>query len=348
MRYLREIAGSEQLATRRLWPWALLAGVILVLVVGGFGIHLSGFVVQQPGPVKNVEDAISIKDAKTYPSKGSLSLTTVAFTNDPTPADLLLALVDPNKAVISTSDLIQSGSYKQLLREERLQMVQSKRDAIETALGALGYKKATGDGAKVVYVQNGAPASGYLEAGDVIHSINGHKVTTACDVGQALDSRPPGADARFLFDRKGKSSSVGFATGDNPNEPGRQAYAGIGITTDKYHYDPGVNVKIDTRGIGGPSAGTIMALTIYDRLTPGDLTGGKRVAGTGTIEPCKGEVGPIGGIQDKVVAANEEGISTFLAPADDAAEARKADHGDMKIITIRTFKQAVGYLKAHA
>jgi PDZ domain-containing protein len=103
-------------------------------------------------------------------------------------------------------------------------------------------------------------------------------------------------------------------------------------------------VDVDTGQIGGPSAGTMMALAIYDRLTPGDLTGGHRVAGTGTIDSCSGEVGPIGGIREKVAAAQAGGMQIFLTPAADAADARKASDG-MKIVAIKSFDDAVDYLE---
>lgn len=331
---------------RRLWPWILLGVVVFGIVLGAFGLRLSNYVISRPGPVRNVENLVEVRGAKTYPSRGSLSLTTVSFVPRPTLARLLLAYLDPHETVLNAHDLITTGSFNQLLSQEKLEMTQSKRDAVQTALDALGYKKATGDGARVVYVQRGTPAADSLQVGDVVRSIDGEKVSTSCGVPEGLGSKKPGDRVRFSIERHNRRRRVVIKTIDNPNEPGQQAFVGVGMTTYHFAYHPGVNVHVKTGGIGGPSAGTMMALTIYDRLTPGDLTGGHTIAGTGTIDPCTGDVGPIGGIREKVAAAGDQGVQTFLAPAADAPAARSTDHGDMKIVTIHTFHQAVRYLES--
>jgi PDZ domain-containing protein len=102
-------------------------------------------------------------------------------------------------------------------------------------------------------------------------------------------------------------------------------------------------VQISSGDVGGPSAGLMFALGLYDLLTPGDLTAGHVVAGTGTIDP-DGNVGPIGGIKDKVVAAERAGAEIFLVPAENMAELRGVDTGSMRLVSVSTFQDALDAL----
>ena len=111
-----------------------------------------------------------------------------------------------------------------------------------------------------------------------------------------------------------------------------------------YEFDPGLDVKFDPGEIAGPSAGLMLALQIYDRLTPDDLTHGKQIAGTGEIS-CDGGVGPIGGIEQKVAGAAREGAEIFLAPTLNAADAREAAGDDIQVVSISTFDDAVKFLE---
>jgi PDZ domain-containing protein len=105
-------------------------------------------------------------------------------------------------------------------------------------------------------------------------------------------------------------------------------------------------VNMASGDVGGPSAGLMWALGLYDLLTPGDLTGGKIVAGTGTID-IDGRVGPIGEIRDKVVAAERSGASLFLVPRSNLKELRGVDHGDMRIVAVDTFDEALNAVRNH-
>jgi PDZ domain-containing protein len=104
-------------------------------------------------------------------------------------------------------------------------------------------------------------------------------------------------------------------------------------------------VQISSGDVGGPSAGLMWALGLYDLLTPGDLTRGKVIAGTGTID-TQGNVGPIGGIQDKVVAAERAGAQVFLVPRANMADLRGVATGSMRLVPVSTFEQALEVLAA--
>jgi PDZ domain-containing protein len=118
------------------------------------------------------------------------------------------------------------------------------------------------------------------------------------------------------------------------------------MTDVNFEFDPDVEVDLDTGEIGGPSAGLMFALGLYDNLTPEDLTGGKQIAGTGTIQ-CGGSVGPIGGIEEKIAGAERAGAELFLAPAADADAAKKAAH-DLTVVSVASFDDAVDYLESHS
>lgn len=106
-------------------------------------------------------------------------------------------------------------------------------------------------------------------------------------------------------------------------------------------------VEIASGDVGGPSAGLMFALGLYDQLTPSDLTQGRTIAGTGTIDP-QGGVGPIGGIEDKVLAAERVGATVFLVPKDNMAELQSIDTGAMRLVSVATFQDAVDALSAPA
>jgi PDZ domain-containing protein len=134
---------------------------------------------------------------------------------------------------------------------------------------------------------------------------------------------------------------VTITTTRAPDDPDR---AFVGITPHngfKFPFEVTVNLGQE---IGGPSAGAMFALAIFDKLTPGALTGGQHIAGTGTIEP-DGTIGPIGGIQQKIIGAREEGATTFLVPAANCADAVSADVDGIRLVKVETLDGAVKALE---
>ena len=128
--------------------------------------------------------------------------------------------------------------------------------------------------------------------------------------------------------------------GEHPDDAGT-AFLGIGMSAQPAG---DVNVEYNVSGIGGPSAGLILSLAVIDKLSPGDLTEGRHIAGTGSIDGS-GAVGAIGGITHKISAAREGGADMFLVPADNCAEALTAEAGDMPLIRVETLDDAVEALE---
>ena len=149
----------------------------------------------------------------------------------------------------------------------------------------------------------GGAADKLLKAGDVFTAVDGAKVTTPDQVVKAVGTHKPGETVRLTVERKGKSLDVPVVTRADPKDKTDPA---------RRHHDrrdlpvPDQDQQQRRPQIGGPSAGTMFALAIYDKLTPGSLTGGKKIAGTGEMTP-DGTVGPIGGIRQKMAGAADAG-----------------------------------------
>jgi PDZ domain-containing protein len=211
-------------------------------------------------------------------------------------------------------------------------MVSSQDTAVAAALTQLGEK--VDPVVEVLDVTPGLPADGKLEVRDVLLQVGGTEVTGPQDVVDAVDAASPGDPVEFVV-RRGKKE---VAVDVTPEEVDGDLRIGI---TPGVGFDFPFQVSVDIAdNIGGPSAGLMMSLAIYDTLTPGSLTGGAHIAGTGTITPA-GKVGPIGGIQQKIAAARDAGAELFLVPADNCDGIGGVDPDDMRLAKATTMDDAV-------
>ncbi|WP_326825507.1 PDZ domain-containing protein [Streptosporangium sp. NBC_01639] len=324
----------------------------LTLMVAGFLTLLLGvvgavlpvpYVVLSPGPTENTigdvkgEPVISIEGRETYPTSGKLSLVTVAYQGGPgNRIDLFSALrgwVDPTVAVVPEETIFPPTSTAEEVDQQNIQeMTNSQDDATAAALSELKIPYTAV--VSVASVQKGFPADGKFRAGDEIVSIDGVRVIDRETVSSAVRKHKAGQKVTFAVKRAGQSTTL--------TVPTRAAEDGtpiVGITMQiKYRFP--FKVKINVGDVGGPSAGMMFSLGIMDKLTPGPMTGGKAIAGTGTIT-AEGEVGPIGGIQQKMVGARKAGATVFLTPADNCAEAARATPDGLKLIKVKTLHDAV-------
>lgn len=328
------------------------AGVLLVALVAVAALFPVPYVVYSPGPVENTlgeydgQKVIQVEGAPTYPTSGNLDLTTVGVTRASTELGLLSALrawVDPRYAVVPrelvypddvTSEQVQQENAEQMSRSQE----SSKVAAIRKAGGTVP------ESVVVEAIVEGSPAVDRLKAGDVIRTVDGTAVTAAEQVRDLVQRHQPGEEVVFDVERDGEPTTVLVPTAAKADDP---AVAVVGVSP-AAGYDFPYEVEITLgEDIGGPSAGLMFSLGIYDTLTPGELTGGEHIAGTGTLTAA-GEVGPIGGIQQKIVAADDEGAVAFLAPADNCAEASGARNGDMRVVRVATLDEAVTAVEAIA
>ena len=200
----------------------------------------------------------------------------------------------------------------------------SQSDSIAAAMNELGIP--TEEAIVVTVVAGGSPADGIVKAGDQIVSVNGQQVTTPAQVGEEVRKGEVGDTVTLEVLRVEEPGAeptpqtleVVTAANPNPEDPDAppQPYMGIVVGV---AYEAPFDIEFGDSNVGGPSAGMMFSLGIIDMLTEGQLNGGKHVAGTGTIDP-EGNVGPIGGIQQKLVGARDAGAELMLAPQDNCAE----------------------------
>jgi PDZ domain-containing protein len=268
---------------------------------------------------------------------GSLRMTTVSVTppqDDVSIFEALTAWVSDEEAVEPYDAVYDQGETdKQSDTEGAVDMVSSQDAAIAVALTQLGYDLKTT--VKIQEVTPDMPADGVLEAGDEILRVNGTRVESAADV---VKVAAEGKTFELLIRRDGERQRVELTPKQTPDGPR------IGISLGAaYDFPFDVNVLIDPQ-IGGPSAGLMFSLAIYDTLTPDSLTGGHDIAGTGEIAP-DGTVGPIGGIAQKIVGARDAGAELFLVPDANCEQALGAPREDMKLVRVKTMPDALKSIK---
>ncbi|GAA3682330.1 PDZ domain-containing protein [Nonomuraea antimicrobica] len=326
----------------------LLAG-FLVLALGVVGAFRPvPYVVLSPGPTENTigevdkKPVISIKGRETYPTTGALSLVTVAYQGGPAAKiDLLTALrgwLDPTVAVVPQESIFAPDrTPKEVEEENTVEMTNSQDSATAAALNELKIPYTMG--VSVASTQKGKPADGKLRQGDEINAVDGKPAEDVTVVADTVKAHKPGDDVVFTVTRGKEKLDVTVQTVAGPE---KQTLVGVNMqSTYKFPFDVDINVG----DVGGPSAGLMFSLGILDKLTPGELTGGKKIAGTGTITPT-GEVGPIGGIAQKLVGAKDSGATVFLTPADNCAEAMKAVPDGLRLVKADTLHDAVQALDA--
>jgi Lon-like protease len=308
------------------------------------------YVILSPGPTLNTlgaqpggKDLIQVSGHRTYPTSGHLNLVTVSYQGGPADSlNLFAALqgwLSPHEAVVPQEELFGTNqTQQQVTRQDTQQMVGSQQLAEAAALCQLGVKFATVD--TVDFVETGMPASRVLHKGDVITAVDGKPVTCKTPAGTLIKAHAPGSTVVLTVDRNGVTRRFRLKTADAKGT----AVVGVGVF-ESYRFP--FQVKISVGDIGGPSAGLMFALGIMDKLTPGGLTGGRFIAGTGEIA-ANGAVGPIGGIQQKMAGARAAGATIFLTPAGNCPDAAGAVPPGLRLIKVSTLAGAVRGLKALA
>ena len=311
--------------------------LVIGLIVAAGWVRLPYYALG-PGPAREVEPLIVVQGHPTYPSAGKMFLTTVSF-YQVTPFQALQAWVDPNLALVRSDLLYPPGTtHVQEQRQGISQMDQSKIDATYVVLSRLtSYPKDHGSGALLEQVLPGCPADGRLYAGDTVMSIDGKPIGSKSDVLHVLQSVPAAAPLRFHISAAGQQQDVTVIR--RPCDGSSTPLVGI-VPIDQFPF----SISISSGDIGGPSAGLMWSLALYDLLTPGDLTKGRTISGTGTLD-LAGKVGPIGGIRDKVIAAEGVGASLFFAPAGNMNELKGVDPKGMKVVSVASFEDALRYLQ---
>ncbi|WP_348787269.1 PDZ domain-containing protein [Leifsonia sp. NPDC080035] len=335
--------------------WAAVAVALVLSLV--LALAPAPFVIEQPGPVfntlgtdqsvgsdpsKDAKPLISIPDKTTYPTSGSLDLLTVSVVGNPESRpswfEIVRAWFDPSRAVQPIDAVFPPGTTtEQSNAQNAALMVDSQQDAVAAALNQLGYEFPQSVAVKQVIEKT--PAAAVLKEGDEITSVNGDSVKSIQGLRSLVAKNGTDKPAEIGIVRDGAASTVSLT----PTEANGQPVLGIGAGMD---YTFPFDVKIQLDNVGGPSAGQMFALGIIDKLTPGELNGGKRVAGTGTIDNA-GTIGAIGGIRQKMYAARDTGgASYFLAPASNCDEVTGHIPAGLHVFAVKTLSDSLKALKA--
>jgi PDZ domain-containing protein len=329
---------------RRAGPIILgvLAFMSVAFLVGATFVPLPYYLFK-PGAVRDTEPLIEVEGTEVYPSEGSISYTTVSL-RQATLLGLAQGWLDDDIDIIDR-DRVLGGRDVEENRELNLQaMTSSKQVATQVALERLGYDVDVTVGQLVREVDQGFPAEGALEMGDIIVAIDGEPFDDEQDLSRLLRDEEPGDEVTVsLRSAGGSERDVELALAASPDDRDK-AVMGVRVAPVVLEYELPFEVTIDTGDVGGPSAGLAFTLGLIDDLTPGDLTGGTDIAVTGTIAG-DGTVGPVGGTGQKAAAARDAGISLFLVPSDDygAAVARAGD--DLEVVAVDTVDQALEVLR---
>ena len=307
------------------------------------------YVLESPGPTFNTigeigdSPLISIEGEQTYSTSGELALTTVYVSGGPNGAvnmgEVVGAWLDPEDAVLPVDFVYPPGTTRGEIQEGNAEaMTSSQESAVAAALDELEIPFT--EEISVAGIMEGAPAEGVLETGDIIVSVDGNPVTSVESLRESLNATDGNA-AGITVRRDGEEQTLEVTP--SLSESGAYqvgAYLSIDFT---FPFE----VAIALENVGGASAGMMFALGIIDKLTPGELTEGHRFAGTGTID-ADGQVGPIGGIEQKMVGAAGSGAEFFLAPVANCDEVTGNIPDGLEVVSVNTLEEALTAVKTLA
>jgi PDZ domain-containing protein len=329
---------------------------LLILLAAAMFIPVP-YVMTAPGPVFNtigeIKDIelISISGTQTYPTEGELNMTTVSEYGGPEQGlDMFQAIwgwISPDRRVVPRESVYPEGETEEKNAARNVKSFSTSQSyAIAAAMDYLDqpvYEKVI-----ITSVGQDTPAQDKLRAGDEILEVDSVSMKTPEQVVDAVTSKPIGTDLTFSVVRGDSKLDVIVTSSPREDDPTTEqnestiAYVGIGIDIS---YSADFEIKFGVTGVGGPSAGTMFAIAIIDKLTPGALTQGKIIAGTGTIDP-DGNVGNIGGIQLKLIGARDAGAVLFLAPQGNCDEVIGHVPDGLTVAAVKTLAEAMVAIEA--
>lgn len=326
------------------WILAFVCSVLVTAVVAAAVVEVPYFALR-PGSVHDASEALAVDGAPTFPTDGTINFTTVSI--KPVKAlDLLFAWLDDDVDIRTRREILGDRDDDENRDINQFLMDDSQEVATKVALETLGYDVEVSVAGELVHqIDEGSPADGVLEPGDVVLEIDGEPLDRPDTLQKLLAGKDPGEEITMLV-----TSLVNG--GDEPTErtltlgeaPETQdAYMGV-VISPLNDYEFPFDVAFDTGDIGGPSAGLAFTLTIIDVLSEGDLTGGLDVAVTGAVD-AHGNVHTVGGTGQKAAAAKDTGMDLFLVPA----EGKDYDHavphaGDVEVVRVTTVRDALDAL----
>lgn len=321
----------------------LVVALVPILVFGALlGTVRVPFVSLGPGPTFDTlgeydgKKVVDIAGTDTKAFGGHLNMTTVSQRDGLTLGQAMILWLSGQQQLVPRAVVYPPEKSKDDVDKQNTDDFKNSEDSAEyAALSYLEYPKAV----TVRSLSDDGPAKGVLQVGDAITAVDGKPTTTVDELTGLLKETKPGQ--RVVIGYRRKNAPDGTATLTLGHKDDRD-YGYLGAALLDAPWAP-FSIDFNLANIGGPSAGLMFSLAVVDKLTDGELNGGKFVAGTGTIAP-DGKVGPIGGITHKILAADEAGATVFLVPADNCSEAKTAEHGDMTMVKVDTLGSAVDSL----
>jgi len=321
-------------------------GLLVSAIIGAALIQVP-YVALRPGSVRPVTELVLVEGAEIYPPEESIAYTTVSIGRT-TLLEALVGWLDDDTDVLPEEVVRGDRTPEENRRYNAQLMDESKLVAIAVALERLGHDvDVRTTGTIVRGIDEGSPADGVLEQDDVIVAVDGELVDVPEELRALLQVGGPGATHTVTVERPAGTDTridLELATMAAPDDPER-AIIGIRPEDRLADFEFPIDVTIDSGTVGGNSAGLAFTLAVLDVLTPGELTGGHRVAVTGTMA-LDGTVGPIGGGPQKAVAVRDAGYEVFLVPTAEVAEVEEAVGGELQVIGVDTLAGALAALES--
>ena len=326
---------------RRLWLAPVIAFVLAAgVTVALFTVNIP-YVSLSPGSATPVGNLIKVPDERGHDASGEILFTTVSLA-DSKLIDAVSSWFDNDIELVDREVFYPPNTTREQFRDLNLEaMRSSEQTAVVVALRKLGHDiKETGSGVLIVTVIEDSAAKGHLEAGDTIVAIDGDAVSVSSTLREAIRAKKPGDTARFdVVAPDGAKRTEDVVLRDNQGT----AFLGVELLTKDQEFTMPFEVDIDTGRVGGPSAGLAFTLAVLEKLTPGELTAGRKVAVTGTIE-IDGTVGDVGGVAQKTAAVRDHGADVFLVPPGEFEEAKDHAGGDLEVIAVANLDEALAAL----
>jgi PDZ domain-containing protein len=318
---------------------AVVGVVALIGLVFALNFYQLPVVALSPGPMEDVLARLKVEGSRVYDSEGKLYLTSVGIDDNVRFYEALLDMANRDVQLVPRAQLYpEEQDSAEIDKENVALMDRSKETATVVALRQVGYKIEP-SGVEVTEVVAGAPADGKLRAGDEILAADGHLVDSTDEVRKAITGHKPGERVAFRVERGKGEKNVSVEVQEVEDQPR------VGILLRDLFPDLPVKVTIQTQNnIGGPSAGLMFTLSIIDKLTSDDLTGGRRIAGTGEIA-LDGSVLPVGGVGEKLIAVHRLGVTTFLIPAENCAGVKGQVPDGLRLVKVSKVDDALRFLR---
>ncbi|WP_159881775.1 PDZ domain-containing protein [Paenibacillus puerhi] len=321
------------------WPRRSLAVISLVLAASWLLFWPTAYQVTSPGFTLNMNRYATVEGGEPRGAiDGVLVIERPAF-----PIDWLYASLLPHIRIEKRDTRVPLGDIQQAAQ---LQRTDANKIGSAVAFQKLGLGRGVmPDGVQVVRVPADSPAAGQLLPGDRLIGLKGKEVLSSAELAEAMREVRPGSEAPVKLIRAGSPLELSVKTKESDDAPKRTVF-GIQVE-DLVQAD--LPRKVAYRSYlayqGGPSHGAVLALALLDQLTPGGVTNGRRVAGTGTINAA-GVVGRIGGIEQKAYSVKQSGADVFFVPAGQEADARKGAPA-LNIVPVRTLDDMLEWLNNH-